>query len=150
MEVIVACSAMAIEEEKQCKKETKSKESSWDSWKQRGIIGAAALTGGTLMAITGGLAAPAIAAGFTALAPTLGALVPAIGAGGFAAAATATGYVAGSVAVAASLGAARAGLTGSKMARRIADIEEFEFKTIGENHNQSRLAVGIMISGLVF
>ncbi|KAK9136261.1 hypothetical protein Syun_015591 [Stephania yunnanensis] len=134
MEVIVACSAMAIEEEKECKKETKSKESSWDSWKQRGIIGAAALTGGTLMAITGGLAAPAIAAGFTALAPTLGALVPAIGAGGFAA----------------SLGAAGAGLTGSKMARRIADIEEFEFKTIGENHNQGRLAVGIMISGLVF
>ncbi|KAK9108950.1 hypothetical protein Sjap_017010 [Stephania japonica] len=169
MEVIVACSAMAIEEEKECKKENKSKESSWASWKQGGIIGAAALTGGTLMAITGGLAAPAIAAGFSALAPTLGALVPAIGAGGFAAAATATGSVAGSVAVAASLGvklfwlncsislgscwfatAAGAGLTGSKMARRIADIEEFEFKTIGENHNQGRLAVGIMISGLVF
>ncbi|KAK9098065.1 hypothetical protein Syun_025110 [Stephania yunnanensis] len=103
MEVIGACSAMAIEEEKECKKETKSKEISWDSWKQRGIIGVAALTGGTLMAITGGLAAPAIAVGFTALAPTLGALVPVIRAGGFAAAATATGSVAGSVAVAASL-----------------------------------------------
>lgn len=32
--------------------------------------------------------------------------------------------------------AAGAGLTGSKVARRIGDVDEFEFKTIGENHNQ--------------
>lgn len=32
--------------------------------------------------------------------------------------------------------AAGAGLTGSKVARRIGDVEEFEFKAIGENHNQ--------------
>ncbi|OMO84587.1 hypothetical protein COLO4_21964 [Corchorus olitorius] len=76
----------------------------WAKWKRRGIIGAAALTGGTLMAITGGLAAPAIAAGFSALAPTLGTLIPVIGASGFAAAASAAGTVAGSVAVAASFG----------------------------------------------
>jgi len=56
-----------------------------------------------LDAITG-LAAPAIAQGLGALAPTLGSIIPAIGAGGFAAAATATGSVAGSVAVAASFG----------------------------------------------
>ncbi|XP_068645335.1 uncharacterized protein [Aristolochia californica] len=43
-----------------------------------------------------------------------------------------------------------AGLTGAKMARRIGNIEEFEFISIGENHNQGRLAVGIFISGLVF
>ncbi|KAK9148048.1 hypothetical protein Scep_006805 [Stephania cephalantha] len=53
MEVIIACFAMAIEEEKQCKKETKSKESSWDSWKQRGIIGAACIDWRNSMAITG-------------------------------------------------------------------------------------------------
>ena len=32
--------------------------------------------------------------------------------------------------------AAGAGLTGSKMARRTGSVDEFEFKAIGENHNQ--------------
>ncbi|KAL5713408.1 hypothetical protein ACHQM5_015485 [Ranunculus cassubicifolius] len=151
MEVIVACSAMALlKKEEEHDEEIKSQESSWSGWKRGSIIGAAALTGGTLMAVTGGLAAPAIASGFSALAPTLGTLVPVIGASGFAAAASATGSVAGSIAVAASFGAAGAGLTGSKMAKRTADLEEFEFKAIGDNHNQGRLAVGIMVSGLIF
>lgn len=52
---MVACSAMAVVKEEEHKEEIKSKESSWSSWKQGGIIGAAALTGGTLMAITGGM-----------------------------------------------------------------------------------------------
>ncbi|XP_043712308.1 transmembrane and coiled-coil domain-containing protein 4-like [Telopea speciosissima] len=151
MEIMVACSAMALAKDGEAQKEqAKASESSWAKWKRGGIIGAAALTGGTLLAITGGLAAPAIAAGFGALAPTLGTLVPVIGASGFAAAATAAGSVAGSVAVAASFGAAGAGLTGSKMARRIGNVDEFEFKVVGENHQQGRLAVGIMISGFVF
>ncbi|KAJ1421679.1 hypothetical protein SESBI_13634 [Sesbania bispinosa] len=124
-------------------------ETNWDKWKRGGIIGAAAVTGGTLMAITGGLAAPAIAHGLGALAPTLGSIVPAIGAGGFAAAATATGSVAGSVAVAASFGAAGAGLTGCKMATRIGSLEEFELKEVGGIH-QGHLAVRISISGLAF
>ncbi|XP_068646734.1 uncharacterized protein [Aristolochia californica] len=150
MEVIVALTAVAVKEGTTEGKDTEHTESTWSSWKRGGLIGAAALTGGTLLAITGGLAAPAIAAGFGALAPTLGTLVPVIGASGFAAAASAAGSIAGSVAVAASFGAAGAGLTGAKMARRIGNIEEFEFISIGENHNQGRLAVGIFISGLVF
>ncbi|KAL7089828.1 hypothetical protein ACP275_12G002000 [Erythranthe tilingii] len=150
IETVVACSAMAILKEEELNSEDKSPESTWSKWKRGGIIGAAALTGGTLMAITGGLAAPAIAAGFGALAPTLGTIIPVIGASGFAAVASAAGSVVGSVAVAASFGAAGAGLTGTKVARRIGDVEEFEFKPIGENHNQGRLAVEISISGFVF
>ncbi|GAB2279483.1 hypothetical protein Dimus_014122 [Dionaea muscipula] len=151
IETIIACSAMALVKEEESKEEeTKSKESSWTKWNHGGIIGAAALTGGTLLAITGGLAAPAIAAGFSALAPTLGTLVPVIGASGFAAAASAAGTVAGSVAIAASFGAAGAGLTGYKMSRRIGSVDEFEFKAIGENHKQGRLAVEILVSGFVF
>ncbi|XP_022773601.1 transmembrane and coiled-coil domain-containing protein 4-like [Durio zibethinus] len=126
------------------------KKSTTDDWKRGGMIGAAALTGGTLMALTGGLAAPAIAQGLGALAPTLGSIVPAVGAGGFAAAASATGSVAGAAAVAASFGAAGAGLAGSKVAKRTGGLDEFEFKQTGKNHNQGRLAVGILISGIVF
>ncbi|KAK6237372.1 hypothetical protein QUC31_002841 [Theobroma cacao] len=151
VEMMVAFSAMAIVKEKEAKEEeSQSSEGKWAKWKRRGIIGAAAITGGTLMAITGGLAAPAIAAGFSALAPTLGTIIPVIGASGFAAAASAAGTVAGSVAVAASFGAAGAGLTGTKMARRIGSVDEFEFKAIGDDHNQGRLAVEILISGFVF
>ncbi|XP_071735305.1 uncharacterized protein [Rutidosis leptorrhynchoides] len=150
IEIIVACSAMAVLKQEEANEEDQAPKSAWAKWKRGGIIGAAALTGGTLMAITGGLAAPAIAAGFSALAPTLGTIIPVIGAGGFAAVATAAGSVAGSVAVAASFGAAGAGLTGTKMARRTGSIDEFEFKPIGENHNQGRLAVEILVSGFVF
>ncbi|KAH1223978.1 Zinc finger CCCH domain-containing protein 44 [Glycine max] len=96
------------------------------------------------------LAAPAIAAGLGALAPTLGTLIPVIGANEFAAAASAAGTVAGSVAVAASFGAAGAGLSGSKMARRVGDVDEFELKAVGKNHNQGRLGIMIMVSGFVF
>ncbi|KAL5063708.1 hypothetical protein RYX36_025445 [Vicia faba] len=151
IETMVACSAMAIIKEQESNQdETQEKRSKWAKWKRGGIIGAAAITGGTLLAITGGLAAPAIAAGFGALAPTLGTLIPVIGASGFAAAAGAAGTVAGSVAVAASFGAAGAGLTGSKMARRVGGVDEFDFISIGENHNQGRLGVEILISGFVF
>ncbi|RZB70133.1 hypothetical protein D0Y65_039431 [Glycine soja] len=48
------------------------------------------------------------------------------------------------------LPAAGAGLTGSKMARRVGGVDEFEFKAIGENHNQGRLGVEILVSGFVF
>ncbi|XP_065882125.1 uncharacterized protein [Euphorbia lathyris] len=151
MEIIVAFSLMDLER-KDVSKEDKEifAESTLDKLKRGGIVTAAALTGGTVMAVSGALAAPAIAGGLGALAPTLGGLLPVIGVSGFAAAASATGSFAGSVAVAASFGAAGAGLTGSKMAKRIGGLQEFEFKKIGENHNQGRLAVGILISGLVY
>lgn len=56
IETIVASSAMSfIKEQEASKEETQSKEDKWAKWKRGGIIGAAALTGGTLMAVTGGM-----------------------------------------------------------------------------------------------
>jgi len=56
MEQMVAYMAMAaqkIKEEKHVHDEEVAG-SRWEQWKRGGIIGAAALTGGTLLAITGG------------------------------------------------------------------------------------------------
>lgn len=52
---MAACSAMALQKsgDKE-EEESLSPESEWDKWKRGGIVGAAALTGGNLMAITGG------------------------------------------------------------------------------------------------
>ncbi|ESW08050.1 hypothetical protein PHAVU_009G014300 [Phaseolus vulgaris] len=153
MEAMESMVAFAIinEANKEDAKEEESagSETTLDKWKRGGIIGAAAVTGGAIMAVTGGLAAPAIAHGLGALAPALGSVVPAIGAGGFAAAATATGSAAGSVAVMASFGAAGAGLSGCKMATRIGNLEEFELKSVG-GANQGHLAIRISISGHAF
>lgn len=53
---MVACSAMALlKEQESIKEETQSKQSKWAKLKRGGIIGAAAITGGALMAITGGM-----------------------------------------------------------------------------------------------
>ncbi|XP_021758368.1 transmembrane and coiled-coil domain-containing protein 4-like [Chenopodium quinoa] len=147
LEVILACSLMDI-----TKGEVEKRDDSdpWVKWKQGGMIGGAALAGGAVLAVSGGVVAPAIAQGLSTVAPTLGSLLPAIGTSGFAAAATAVGSVGGSIAIAASFGAAGAGLCGSKMATRIGNIEDFDFIAIGENHKKGHLAVGIMVSGLVF
>lgn len=54
--MIVAFSAMALVKEKEAQEEeSQSSGSTWAKWKRRGIIGAAAVAGGTLMAITGGM-----------------------------------------------------------------------------------------------
>lgn len=56
IETIVACSAMALQKEKEAEKVSQSPKSSWAKWKRGGIIGGAALAGGTLLAVTGGMA----------------------------------------------------------------------------------------------
>jgi hypothetical protein len=56
MEIMVAFSLTDSEKEEGAEEEkSETPESSWDTWKRGGIIGAAALTGGTLMAISGGM-----------------------------------------------------------------------------------------------
>lgn len=47
---------MAIAKQEETKEEdSKSSQNKWAKWKRGGIIGAAAVTGGALMAITGGM-----------------------------------------------------------------------------------------------
>lgn len=53
--MIVACSMMsALKVEGAKEEDTEVTENRWAKWKRGGIIGAAALGGGALMAITGG------------------------------------------------------------------------------------------------
>ena len=78
-------------------------------------IGGAAAAAGGLLAITGGLAAPALAVGLTHL--------------GLGAAATFTT----TASVAAFLGAGGAGLTGYKMSRRTKGCKHFEFRLINNS-----------------
>ena len=53
---MIACSVMALVKEEESKKEeTDTEKNSWSKWKRGGIIGAAAVTGGALLAITGGM-----------------------------------------------------------------------------------------------
>ena len=51
---MVACSAMAAAKEQEESGENAPPKSKWAKWKRGGIIGAAAVTGGALLAITGG------------------------------------------------------------------------------------------------
>lgn len=57
IEVMVACSAMALAKEEESKggEGKRSSERKWAKWKRGGIIGAAAITGGALLAVTGGM-----------------------------------------------------------------------------------------------
>uniref|UniRef100_A0A3B5LIU3 Uncharacterized protein n=1 Tax=Xiphophorus couchianus TaxID=32473 RepID=A0A3B5LIU3_9TELE len=78
------------------------------------LIGLATVGGGTMIGVTGGLAAPLVAAGAGAV----------LGAGG----AAALGSAAGIAIMASLFGAAGAGLTGYKMNKCVGAIEEFEFR----------------------
>ncbi|KAM9343209.1 transmembrane and coiled-coil domain-containing protein 4 [Pholidichthys leucotaenia] len=94
------------------------------------LIGLATVGGGTVIGVTGGLAAPLVAAGAGAV----------IGAGGAAALGSATG-----IAIMASLfGAAGAGLTGYKMKKCVGAIEEFQFLPLSSG---KRLHLTITVTG---
>ncbi|KAF1331098.1 hypothetical protein FI667_g4469, partial [Globisporangium splendens] len=108
-----------------------AKPSIWD-WKRNAAIGAAAVTGGALLAITGGLAAPAIAASLTAL----GGAGVAIG--------TAVGSTAGVTAATILFGTAGAGVVGMKTDTRTRGVHEFHFDLVSSGDGMN---VYICISG---
>ncbi|XP_075762708.1 transmembrane and coiled-coil domain-containing protein 4 isoform X2 [Pelodiscus sinensis] len=94
------------------------------------MIGLATVGGGTVIGLTGGLAAPLVAAGAATI----------IGSAG----AAALGSVAGIAVMASLFGAAGAGLTGYKMKKRVGAIEEFEFLPLTEG---KQLHITIAITG---
>ncbi len=97
-------------------------------------VGLAALGGGALFAVTGGLAAPAIAAGVGSI---LG-IVPGAGA----AAGAVAGFMSTQVGVAAvttTMATAGAATTGSKMAYRTAEVKDFGFLVLKEKTTQAAI-----------
>ncbi|XP_029434274.1 transmembrane and coiled-coil domain-containing protein 4 isoform X2 [Rhinatrema bivittatum] len=106
------------------KKETRKK------LKRYLLIGLATVGGGTVIGLTGGLAAPLVAAGAATI----------IGSAG----AAALGSTAGIAIMASLFGAAGAGLTGYKMKKRVGAIEEFEFLPLTGG---KQLHISIAITG---
>ncbi|KAG8431947.1 hypothetical protein GDO86_019055, partial [Hymenochirus boettgeri] len=92
---------------------SRKKKESRKKMKRYLMIGLATVGGGTVIGLTGGLAAPFVAAGAATLIGSAGAAV--------------LGSTAGIAVMASLFGAAGAGLTGYKMKKRVGAIEEFEF-----------------------
>ncbi|XP_075046737.1 transmembrane and coiled-coil domain-containing protein 4 [Mixophyes fleayi] len=92
------------------------------------LIGLATVGGGTVIGLTGGLAAPLVAAGAATIIGSAGAAV--------------LGSTAGIAIMASLFGAAGAGLTGYKMKKRVGAIEEFEFLPL-TGGRQLRICIAI-------
>lgn len=96
------------------------------------MIGAAGGVGGVLIGLTGGLAAPLVAA-------SAGMLI-----GGGAVAGLAT--TAGAAVLGTTMGVAGAGFTGYKMKKRVGAIEEFSVETLSEGVS---LSCSLVVSGWI-
>ena len=105
-------------------------------FERRWKLGLAAIGGGAALALTGGLAAPLLAAGFTAVGSSITALGPlGVVLGG---AVATTGGLIGGIGVPGAVflfGTAGSTLTGIKMSKRWGDLEEFELKKIPSASN---------------
>lgn len=97
------------------------------------MIGLASIGGGAVIGVTSGLAAPIVASAFAGV----------IGAGSIVMSTAAAGVV-GSL-----FGVAGAGLTASKMNKRIGDLEEFAFESLNAEHEQTSLTITIAVSGWI-
>ncbi|BFZ58836.1 hypothetical protein PYCC9005_005901 [Savitreella phatthalungensis] len=112
----------------------KKNESSSSKWK----IGLASVAGAALVGITGGLAAPLVAAG-------LGSVLGGIGLGGTVAAGYLGAMAGSSVLVGGLFGAYGAKMAGETMRKYAAEVEDFAFMPLGDK--TQRLSVTIGISG---
>ncbi|XP_013916127.1 PREDICTED: transmembrane and coiled-coil domain-containing protein 4-like [Thamnophis sirtalis] len=123
-----------LKEEKEVESETdegnRKKKERRKRLKRYLLIGLATVGGGTVIGLTGGLAAPLVATGAAAIIGTAGA--------------TALGSVAGVAIIGSLFGAAGAGLVGYKMKKRVGAIEEFEFLPLTE---AKQLHITIAITG---
>ncbi|BFZ23203.1 hypothetical protein BsWGS_26242 [Bradybaena similaris] len=109
----LALSQYEISEEERLEKAKKAKRR---KYKRYALIGLATIGGGTLIGLTGGLAAPLVAAGAGAIIGGTGAAV--------------LGSTAGVAIIGSLFGVAGAGLTGYKMKKRVGAIEEFCFEPL--------------------
>ncbi|XP_053307613.1 transmembrane and coiled-coil domain-containing protein 4 [Spea bombifrons] len=116
------------DEPSQSTQESRRKKESRKKLKRYLLIGLATVGGGTVIGLTGGLAAPFVAAGAATIIGSAGAAV--------------LGSTAGIAIMASLFGAAGAGLTGYKMKKRVGAIEEFEFLPLtGGRHLHICIAV---------
>ncbi|XP_075462152.1 transmembrane and coiled-coil domain-containing protein 4 isoform X2 [Ascaphus truei] len=118
------------EEPSESAQASRKKKESWRKMKRYLLIGLATVGGGTVIGLTGGLAAPFVAAGAATIIGSAGAAV--------------LGSTAGIAIMASLFGAAGAGLTGYKMKKRVGAIEEFEFLPLTGGR---QLHISIAITG---
>uniref|UniRef100_A0A8D0E0Q7 Transmembrane and coiled-coil domains 4 n=1 Tax=Salvator merianae TaxID=96440 RepID=A0A8D0E0Q7_SALMN len=127
---LLECLKEEKEEESEMAEASRKKKEKKKRLKRYLLIGLATVGGGTVIGLTGGLAAPLVAAGAATV----------IGSAG----AAALGSTAGIAVMASLFGAAGAGLTGYKMKKRVGAIEEFEFLSLTEGR---QLHVAVAITG---
>ncbi|KAJ6656855.1 hypothetical protein lerEdw1_003186 [Lerista edwardsae] len=129
-ERLLECLKEEKEEESETAEASRKRKEKKKRLKRYLLIGLATVGGGTVIGLTGGLAAPLVAAGAATV----------IGSAG----AAALGSTAGIAVMASLFGAAGAGLTGYKMKKRVGAIEEFEFLSLTEG---KQLHVMVAITG---
>ncbi|XP_063001549.1 transmembrane and coiled-coil domain-containing protein 4 [Elgaria multicarinata webbii] len=129
-ECLLECLNEDQEEESETAEALRKKKEKRKKLKRYLLIALATVGGGTVIGLTGGLAAPLVATGAAAV----------IGSAG----AAALGSTAGIAVMASLFGAAGAGLTGYKMKKRVGAIEEFEFLPLTEG---KQLHITIAITG---
>ncbi|KAI8898262.1 hypothetical protein BC833DRAFT_526118 [Globomyces pollinis-pini] len=128
-------SSNSINEEPETEKETNTKK-----YKRWAGVGAAGVLGGVIIGVSGGLAAPLVAAG-------LGSLSASLGIAGVASSVAVIGTASGAALVGSIFGITGAGLAGYKLNKHLKDLEEFYFTPL--SNSGTCLSYTIVISGWI-